>query len=35
MNMKLISAVFPVVPGDPEGNVTTMIEVMDQNPADV
>ncbi|MBQ4322537.1 MAG: NAD(+) synthase [Clostridia bacterium] len=33
--MKLISAVFPVVPGDPEGNVTTMIEVMDQNPADV
>ena len=25
--MKLISAVFPVVPGDPEGNVTTMIEV--------
>ena len=33
--MKLISAVFPVAPGDPEKNVQTMISVMEQNPADV
>ena len=33
--MKLISAVFPVIPGDPEQNVTTMIRLMDENPADL
>lgn len=33
--MKLISAVLPVVPGDPETNVTNMISFMDENPAQV
>ncbi|MBP3300054.1 MAG: NAD(+) synthase [Clostridia bacterium] len=33
--MKLISAVFPVVPGDPEQNVNAMISVMEENPADL
>ncbi len=33
--MKLLSVVFPVVPGDPETNVSTMIAFMEQNPADV
>ena len=33
--MKLISAVFPVIPGDPESNVSTMIDLMEKSPADV
>lgn len=33
--MKLISAVFPVSTGDPEANVTKMISLMEENPADV
>lgn len=33
--MKLISAVFPVAPGNPEQNADRMIEIMEQNPADV
>lgn len=33
--MKLISAVFPVIPGDPETNVGKMIALMEENPADV
>lgn len=33
--MKLISAVLPVLPGDPEANAETMIAFMDRNPADV
>lgn len=33
--MKLISAVFPVAAGDPEANVTRMIDLMEKNPADL
>ena len=33
--MKLLSAVFPVCPGNPEKNAERMIAVMEQNPADV
>ncbi len=33
--MKLYSAVFPVVPGDPEANVSAMISFMDEHPGDV
>ncbi len=33
--MKLLSAVLPVVPGDPEQNVTSMISFIEDHPADV
>lgn len=33
--MKLCSVVLPIVPGDPETNVSSMISFMDENPADV
>lgn len=33
--MKLLSVVLPIVSGDPETNVTSMIAFMDEHPADV
>lgn len=33
--MKLITAVFPVAPGDPETNVDRMIAVMQEHPGDI